>query len=155
MKPILILTLAALLLAGTAAANPNDGELRQINATHWCFETTQTNIAYGTYGYQAFANNISSDYRILEYAYASFAVVLTAKDIGPDGNAVVTTETGTNTSFAQTTLTGGHNSDLEGAWAEDTMPTGSGLWSDVGGMLFIALIIGVVAIIIGYLRRVQ
>jgi len=55
---------------GNASANLNDCELIQINSTHWYFETTQTDLADGEYNYQAFANNISSDYRILTVSAA-------------------------------------------------------------------------------------
>jgi len=61
----LLIIIVIFMFAGTAAANSNDGELIRINSTHWYFETTQTDLADGTYSYQAFANNISSDYRIL------------------------------------------------------------------------------------------
>ena len=66
---------------GNASANLNDCELIQINSTHWYFETTQTDLADGEYNYQAFANNISSDYRILTVSAASdtsFTVTLPA-----------------------------------------------------------------------------
>lgn len=53
---------------GNAAANSNDCTLHQINSTHWYFETEQIDLAYGMYFYQAFGNNISSDYMILEYS---------------------------------------------------------------------------------------
>ena len=62
---ITTLLLLLLLFTGTAAANPNDGVLHQINTTHWYFETTQTSLADGEYSYQAFANNVSSEYRLL------------------------------------------------------------------------------------------
>ena len=64
-KIILTTLLLLLLFTGTAAANPNDGVLHQINATHWYFETTQTSLKDGDYIYQAFANNVSSEYRLL------------------------------------------------------------------------------------------
>jgi len=54
-----------LILTCNASANLNDCELIQINSTHWYFESNQTDLAHGEYNYQAFANNISSDYRIL------------------------------------------------------------------------------------------
>lgn len=63
-KPLIIIFI--LLLAGIVAANSNDCELVQINSTHWYFETTQTDLTYGTYNYQAFANNVSSDYMIVD-----------------------------------------------------------------------------------------
>ena len=64
-KIIPTILLLLLLFAGTAVANPNDGVLHQINATHWYFETTQTSLKDGEYIYQAFANNVSSEYRLL------------------------------------------------------------------------------------------
>ena len=67
MRGILMVVILVLLFTGNAAANPNDCNLHQINATHWYFVTTQADLVYGTYNYQAFANNISSDYRELEY----------------------------------------------------------------------------------------
>ncbi len=151
MLAILILLLAA----NGGLADSNDCKLIQINATHWGFETTQTALPAGTHNYQAFANNLSSDYRTV-YAdlITQFSVRLTARHGGTVGNTIATTETGANTSFAQTTLTGGADTDLSGAWAEDTMPTGSGLWGDVSGMIIIAMVIGIVAIIIGYMTRI-
>lgn len=70
MRKILMIILI-LLFIGNATANSNNCDLYQINATHWSFVTTQTNLLYGSYGYQAFANNISSDYRVLEYSSTS------------------------------------------------------------------------------------
>lgn len=67
MRRILMVIILVLLFTGNAAANPNDFGLHQINATHWYFVTAQTDLIYGTYNYQAFANNISSDYMKLEY----------------------------------------------------------------------------------------
>lgn len=57
-----------LLFAATTAATPDDYALHQINSTHWYFETNQNDLSVGIYDYQAFANNVSSDYRILEYS---------------------------------------------------------------------------------------
>ena len=54
-----------LLFAGTAASASNTYTLHQINGTHWYFETNQTALADGTYNYIVFANNISSEYRLL------------------------------------------------------------------------------------------
>ena len=54
-----------LLFAGTAASASNTYTLHQINGTHWYFETNQTALADGTYNYTVFANNISSEYRLL------------------------------------------------------------------------------------------
>lgn len=71
MRGILMVVILVLLFTGNAAANSNDCDLHQINATHWYFVTTQTDLIYGTYNYQAFANNISSDYRELEYGIMS------------------------------------------------------------------------------------
>jgi len=68
MHKIFTILLLTLLLASTASANSNDCELVQINSTHWYFVTTQPDLEYGVYNYQAFANNISSDYRVVEYA---------------------------------------------------------------------------------------
>ena len=68
MYKIFTILLFILLLVSTASAISNDGELVQINSTHWYFKTAQTDLAYGEYDYQAYANNISSDYRTLEYA---------------------------------------------------------------------------------------
>jgi hypothetical protein len=66
-----MIIILVLLFTGNAAANPNDCDLHQINTTHWYFVTTQTDLVYGTYNYQAFANNISNDYRELEYGVMS------------------------------------------------------------------------------------
>lgn len=62
---MLIMIFALFLFIAPATANLNDCGLVQINATHWYFESTQTDLAEGEYNYQAFANNISSDYRVL------------------------------------------------------------------------------------------
>ena len=56
--------------AATPAANPHDCTLHQINATHWYFETTQTDLPEAAYNYQAFANNISSGYMLLIVDYS-------------------------------------------------------------------------------------
>ena len=63
-----LIAILLLLFAGTAVASPDEYELVQINSTHWYFVMTQTDLTYGEYNYQAFANNISSDYRILGYS---------------------------------------------------------------------------------------
>ena len=69
-KSLIAILIIMFLFSGTAAANSNNCVLHQINATHWYFETTLTDLVYGTYNYQAFANNISSDYRILNFSSA-------------------------------------------------------------------------------------
>ena len=56
-----------LLLAASAAGNPDDYALHRINSTHWYFETTQNDLSEGTYSYQAFANNISTAARTVTY----------------------------------------------------------------------------------------
>ena len=69
-KPLIAILIVLFLFTSPATANPNDCVLHQINTTHWYFETNQTDLVYGTYNYQAFANNISSDYRILNFSSA-------------------------------------------------------------------------------------
>ena len=73
-KPLIAILI--LLLAGTAAADSNDCELIQINATHWYFETTQTALPDGTHNYTAYANNISSDYREVTVDTSPYAITL-------------------------------------------------------------------------------
>ena len=103
----LIIFFVIIIFIGNASANLNDCELIQINSTHWYFETNQTDLAYGEYNYQAFANNISSEYRTLNVSFvedSSFTVTLpvgelqgnftadnsTHKWLGPDGQEVGT-----------------------------------------------------------------
>ena len=82
-----------------------------------------------------------------------FSIKLTAKKSGTEANSIVTTETGANTSFSAPTLTGGSDTDLSGDWADEDAPTGSNLWGNVGGMINMALVIGIVGIIMTLLRR--
>lgn len=95
----------------------------------------------------------STDNYIMTITVTHFSVKLTAKKSGTEANSIVTTETGANTSFSAPTLTGGSDSDLSGDWADEDAPTGSGLWGNVGGMIGIALVIGIVGIIMVQLRR--
>lgn len=71
MRKTSMIVILFLIFTCNAAAAPNDCELVQINSTHWYFVTTQSNLEYGIYNYQAFANNISSDYRVVEYGSVS------------------------------------------------------------------------------------
>jgi len=57
-----------ILFAASAAANPAGYALHEINSTHWYFETAQNDLSEGTYSYQAFANNISTELRTLTYS---------------------------------------------------------------------------------------
>ena len=96
----------------------------------------------------------STDNYTMTLTATYFSVRLTARASGTSGNSITTTEAGANTSFASPTLIGGSDSDLEGEWADEDAPTGSGLWEDVGGMLGIAMVIGVVGLVMVYLKRV-
>ena len=62
---MLIMIFALFLFIAPATANLNVCELVQINSTHWYFKSAQTGLSDGIYSYQAFANNISSDYRVV------------------------------------------------------------------------------------------
>ena len=94
-----------------------------------------------------------SDSYAMTITTTSFSVHLTAKHSGTEYNDVATTETGANTSFTASTLTGGQDSDLKGEWAASDAPTAVGLWGDTASMIGVALFIGIVALAIGYLRR--
>ena len=63
-----LIAILLVLLVGIAAATPDDYLLHQINSTNWYFETTQNDLAAGDYSYQAFANNISTEYRTFTYS---------------------------------------------------------------------------------------
>ena len=65
-KP-LIAALLLILFAASAAATPNAYALHQLNSTHWYFESTQNDLPEGTHNYTAYANNKSTEYRILVY----------------------------------------------------------------------------------------
>jgi hypothetical protein len=116
---------------------------------------TWTPPSYGSYSvtFGVSDGHGSSDSYAMTITVTHFSVGLTARASGTDGNSIVTTETCGNASFAASTLSGGRASEITGEWADSDAPTASGLWGDVGGMVVIALIIGVVAIIIMYLRR--
>lgn len=112
----LILFFTILMFIGNASANFNDCELIQINSTHWYFETTQTDLAYGEYNYQAFANNISSDYRILEYSstppgYTVSGTVYDINNVGYYGVSVTlgssSTTTASNGTYSFSTVSDG------------------------------------------------
>ena len=150
-KTLVAILLLLLLFAGTAAANPNDGVLHQINSTHWYFETTQTSLADGEYNYQAFANNISSDYRILEVNTAViYSIYLSALAASFAGNSITTTTTCADASWSAATLTGGSDSDSE--WAESDVPTGVSIWRDGAGMIAIAVLALLAGVVIVFLR---
>ena len=79
-KPLITtLLLLLLMFAGAATASADEHKLVQINATHWYFETTQTELTAGEYNYQAFIPDNSSDYRILEYSTTP-TITLLAQD---------------------------------------------------------------------------
>ena len=120
-KPIIILLI--ILLAGTATANSNDCELHQINATHWYFETTQTDLPDGTHNYTAYANNISSDYRILEVDTITPTVTL----ISQTPSAISQNSTGTfNTTWGISHgATGLNNTSVSLVWTVYDTVTGN------------------------------
>jgi hypothetical protein len=64
-KSLIVILIVLFLFIGQAAANSNNCELVQINSTHWYFKSAQTGLSDGIYSYQAYANNISSDYRVV------------------------------------------------------------------------------------------
>jgi hypothetical protein len=128
------------------------------NTGDWSGEVGDTVWAPPSYGSYSVTFGVSdghgsSDSYAMTITVTHFSVGLTARASGTDGNSIVTTETCGNASFAASTLSGGRASEITGEWADSDAPTASGLWGDVGGMVVIALIIGVVAIIIMYLRR--
>ena len=130
---ILIIFLLFLLFP-IASANLNDCELIQINSTHWYFETTQTDLADGEYNYQAFANNISSDYSILEIDLTRLYYDV-YNLVGTDGN-VVYSETPTNITVlkaASTTGTVNISVNTAGAGEEYNFTVNSGVidWLNV------------------------
>ena len=96
MHTTLKILILLLILTCNASANLNDCELIQINSTHWYFETNQTDLSLGEYNYQAYANNISSDYRILTVSAASdtsFTVTLSAGQTQINFSAVKSIDT--------------------------------------------------------------
>lgn len=87
---------------------------------------------------------------LLTSADTATTVTLTADAVGTAGN-VNTTETCTNAAFGAATMTGGVDADAN--WVSDDIATGVDLWADVGGMVGIAFIIAIVAVILFMLKR--
>ena len=105
--------------------------------------TTVTNLT-------AAVNANATTSAILTATNTSTTMVLTADAVGTAGN-VATTETVAYASFGAATMTGGVNADAN--WVSDDIATGVDLWADVGGMIGIAFIIAIVAVILFMLRR--
>ena len=129
------------LFAGNATANPNDYELHQINATHWYFETTHTGLVYGMYNYQAFANNVSSDYGVLEFAQAAVGP-LHHINVTPDSETLNINE---SRNFRATGCDqGGENiTGLVFTWARSDEYVGNFTWVDNTTTSFTAEHVGV------------
>lgn len=85
LKEILIFFIVLLVIIYPSYADSNNCVLQQINATTWYFETNQTGLVYGTYSYQAFANNISSDSRTLIYSTAPTGYTVSGTIYGANG----------------------------------------------------------------------
>lgn len=118
------LLIAALLIlfAASAAATPDDHALHQINSTHWYFETTQNELSDGTYEYQAFANNISSDYREVTVATAPTVTFLSQTPVAIYQNSTGTFNTTWGISHAATGL---NNTSVSLIWSVYDTITGS------------------------------
>lgn len=85
----------------------------------------------------------------------SGTVTITWDTVGTVGNSVGTTETGAQTAFASTKLTGGVDGSDWNPTHNTNIPTGVSLWESLGSILKVASIILVVAGFLQTLREIR